>query len=112
GSVTRVGTGLAGVSTGDMLYGSAPNTLAALAGNTAAAKKFLTQTGTGSASAAPAWAQVLASDIQAGTLTGAYAITVTLDIGSTLGTLSTETLRVTTGQRIGSLGGAPYLRFS
>ncbi|MDP4198155.1 MAG: hypothetical protein Q8922_01850 [Bacteroidota bacterium] len=53
---------------GDMIYGSTPidnghATGARLAGNTSSTKKFLTQTGTGSASAAPAWGTISASDI-------------------------------------------------
>jgi hypothetical protein len=42
-------------TTGDIDYESAANTASRLAGNTAATPKVLTQTGTGSASAAPAW---------------------------------------------------------
>lgn len=48
---------------GDIIYSSAANTLAKLAGNTTANKRFLTQTGTGAVSAAPAWAAILAADI-------------------------------------------------
>lgn len=50
---------------GDIEYESGANTAARLAGNTAATKLFLTQTGTGSASAAPVWAALVASDIGA-----------------------------------------------
>jgi parallel beta-helix repeat protein len=51
------GTGLTNPMTtsGDTIYGGSSGTPARLAGNTAAAPKVLTQTGTGSASAAPAW---------------------------------------------------------
>ena len=48
---------------GDIIYSSATNTLAKLAGNTTATKKFLNQTGTGAVSAAPAWAALVAGDI-------------------------------------------------
>jgi len=48
---------------GDTLYGGASGTVTRLAGNTLAAKRFLTQTGTGSASQAPAWGEIAASDI-------------------------------------------------
>ena len=51
-----------------MLYEDATPALARLAGNTAASKKFLTQTGTGSISAVPAWGAIAASDISSGTL--------------------------------------------
>lgn len=50
---------------GDIEYESGMNTAARLAGNTTATKLFLTQTGTGSVSAAPAWAALVASDIGA-----------------------------------------------
>jgi hypothetical protein len=66
-AATRGGTGLGTYTLGDLLYSSASNTLAALAGNTSATKKFLTQTGTGTISAAPAWAQPAASDLSNGT---------------------------------------------
>ncbi len=49
--------------TGDILYASGTNTLAKLSGNTTTTKKFLQQTGNGSASAAPAWGQPAATDI-------------------------------------------------
>lgn len=48
---------------GDILYGSGSNTATRLAGNTAATKKFLEQTGTGSVSAAPAWGTIAAADL-------------------------------------------------
>ena len=60
---TNGGTGQSAYSTGDTLYSSAANTLAKLAGNTTTTKKFLGQTGTGSASQAPVWEQPAASDI-------------------------------------------------
>ena len=52
---------------GDLEYESAANTASRLAGNTSATKKFLTQTGTGSVSAAPAWATIAAGDLPAPT---------------------------------------------
>ena len=62
-SATQGGTGISTYTLGDTLYSSATNTLAKLAGNITAVKKFLTQTGTGSASAAPVWATLSPSDI-------------------------------------------------
>lgn len=53
-AVTRGGTGLSTVAQGDILYGSASNTLSALAKNTTATR-YLSNTGT---SNNPAWAQV------------------------------------------------------
>lgn len=43
---------------GDVLYGTGADTGARLAGNTTTTKKFLSQTGDGAASAAPAWSTV------------------------------------------------------
>ena len=63
-AVTRGGTGLSTVAQGDILYGSAANTLAALAKNTSATR-YLSNTG---ASNNPAWAQVDLSNGVTGTL--------------------------------------------
>jgi hypothetical protein len=52
---------------GDIEYESGTNTASRLAGNTTSTNKFLTQVGTGSASAAPAWNTIQASDIPANT---------------------------------------------
>ena len=57
------GTGQSTYATGDTLYSSATNTLSKLSGNTSTTKKFLTQTGTGSDSAAPVWDVVNGSDV-------------------------------------------------
>lgn len=56
------------VALGDVLYASGTTTITTLAGNTAASKKFLAQTGTGSVSAAPVWSTIAASDITSGIL--------------------------------------------
>lgn len=48
---------------GDTLYGAGGGTQTRLAGNTTSTKNFYTQTGTGSASAAPAWGTLSAGDI-------------------------------------------------
>jgi hypothetical protein len=61
--VPRGGTGITTYALGDLLYCSAADTLAKLAGNTTTTRKFLRQTGTGSASAAPAWDILLAGDL-------------------------------------------------
>ncbi len=52
---TTGGTGFTTYALGDTLYSDATNSLAKLAGNTTATKKFLNQTGNGSVSAAPVW---------------------------------------------------------
>lgn len=48
---------------GDVIYGAASGTPTRLAGNTTTTKQFLSQTGTGSASAAPSWSAVTKSDV-------------------------------------------------
>ena len=55
---TNGGTGNNSYATGDTLYASAADTLAKLSGNTTTTKKYLSQTGTGSASQAPAWDEI------------------------------------------------------
>lgn len=52
---------------GDLIYGSADNTSAKLAGQITTTKKFLRQTGTGAVSAAPAWDTVVENDVGAST---------------------------------------------
>lgn len=60
---TNGGTGQNAYATGDMLYSDNTNSLAKLSGNTSTTKQFLTQTGTGSASQAPAWGTISGSDV-------------------------------------------------
>jgi hypothetical protein len=68
------------VALGDTLYGSAANVIARLAGNTTATKKFLNQTGNGSASAAPSWAPIVENDVGASTSdAGNTSTAITLD---------------------------------
>lgn len=55
---TNGGTGNNSYALGDILYSSASNTLAKLTGNTTTTGKYLKQTGTGSASAAPTWDEI------------------------------------------------------
>ena len=62
---TQGGTNIISYTLGDTLYASAANTLAKLSGNTTTTQKFLSQTGNGSASAAPVWTALSASSINA-----------------------------------------------
>lgn len=55
---------------GDLIYGSAADTAAKLAGNTTTTKKFLTQTGDGADSAAPGWDTIASGDVP--DLSGTY----------------------------------------
>lgn len=48
---------------GDIMYENGTPAAARLAGNTTTAKQYLSQTGTGSASAAPAWAAIAEADV-------------------------------------------------
>jgi hypothetical protein len=64
------GTNQTTYTTGDILYASAANTLSKLAGNTTTAKQFLSQTGNGSASAAPSWSGLTVPTQQNFTATG------------------------------------------
>ena len=66
---TNGGTGQSTYTLGDTLYSSASDTLAKLAGNTTTTKKFMVQTGTGAASAAPVWDVVNGADVN-GNITG------------------------------------------
>jgi len=86
---TNGGTGLNTYTLGDIVYSSASNTLAKLAGNTTTTKLFLTQTGTGSASDAPAWGTISGSDVsgnisgQAGSVANALTAGTYLTAGGT-----------------------------
>lgn len=73
GLITAAANGTAPLSNpmttlGDTIYENATPAPARLAGNTTAVKQYLSQTGTGSASAAPVWATLSAADIGSGTL--------------------------------------------
>ncbi len=81
---------------GDVIYGSAANTSSRLAGNTTSTKQFLSQTGTGTVSAAPSWSAVSKSDVGLGsvenTALSTWAGTANI---TTLGTISTGTWNAT-----------------
>jgi hypothetical protein len=91
------GTGFASYTLGDILYASGTSAVSKLAGNTAATKQFLSQTGTGTVSAAPVWSAVSKSDVGLGSVentalsTWAGSTNVT-----TLGTVDTGTWNATT----------------
>jgi hypothetical protein len=53
---------------GDLIYGGASGAGTRLAGNTTAVKQFLSQTGTGTNSAAPAWSALTKSDVGLGSV--------------------------------------------
>lgn len=84
------GTNITTYTLGDTLYSDATNSLAKLAGNTTAVKQYLSQTGTGTVSAAPAWATISGGDITGAALTKTDDTNVTLTLG---GSPSTALLR-------------------
>lgn len=97
------GTGLTTCALGDLIYGSAANTLSALTGNTTTTKKFLSQTGTGSVSAAPAWNTVSKSDVGLGSVENTALSTWAGSSNiTTLGTIATGTWQ---GTAIGAIYG-------
>lgn len=89
------GSGFANPMTtlGDIIYEDATPTAVRLAGSTSSTKKYLTQTGTGSVSAAPAWGSIAAGDVP--TLnqdtTGKSARTDALDSATTTVNVSAAT---------------------
>lgn len=93
---------------GDIIYGAASGAATRLAGNTTTTKQYLSQTGTGTVSAAPSWATISGSDITGAALTKSDDTNVTLTLG---GSASTSLLRAAsltlgwTGQLAISRGG-------
>lgn len=101
-SIARGGTGQATAAAafnalsplttlGDLLYGGASGAGTRLAGNTSTTKKYLSQTGDGAGSAAPAWAQVAVADISGNPTSGTGTINVLTKwtaTGTTLGVSS------------------------
>jgi hypothetical protein len=61
---------------GDMLYENSTPAPARLPGSTSATKNFLTQTGTGSASAEPAWGTIASGDLPAATSSAQGAVVI------------------------------------
>jgi hypothetical protein len=94
---------------GDIIVGDTGGTPIRLAGNTLSAKRFLTQTGTGAASALPSWGTIAASDIASGqALTETDDTNVTLTLGGTPSTALLQAVSLTlgwTGQLAISRGG-------
>jgi len=119
--ITNGGTNISTYTLGDTLYASAANTLSKLAGNTTTVKRFLTQTGTGTVSAAPVWSAISGSDITGAALTRVNDTNVSLTLGGTPTTALLQATSVTagwlgqlsvprggTGLSAGISGGIPY----
>lgn len=91
------GTNISTYTLGDILYSSAANVLSKLAGNTTSGKQYLSQTGTGTVSAAPAWASIAGADVTGAELTKADDTNVTLTLGGTPTTALLRAASITAG---------------
>jgi hypothetical protein len=91
---TPAGSGLTNpmTTTGDTLYGGSSGAATRLPGNTTATKKFLTETGTGSAASAPAWNTLQVSDLPTATTGAAGIVQLSGDLGGTA--TSPEVLKI------------------
>jgi len=94
------GTNQSTYTLGDTLYASAANTLSKLSGNTTTAKRYLSQTGNGSVSAAPAWATITGSDITGAALTKTDDTNVTLTLGGSPTTALLQATSLTLGWNV------------
>jgi len=94
---TSGGTSQSTYTLGDTLYASATNVLSKLTGNTTAVKQYLSQTGTGSVSAAPAWATISGADVTGAALTKTDDTNVTLTLGGTPATALLNASSLTLG---------------
>lgn len=82
---------------GDVIYGAASGTPTRLAGNTTAVKQYLSQTGTGTVSAAPVWSAIAGSDVTGAALTKTDDTNVTLTLGGTPTTALLRAASITVG---------------
>ena len=96
-SALAVGGLLSGVL-GSVPYQSAPGTTGFVAPNTSSNKQFFTQTGTGSAGAAPAWAGIASGDLTTA-LTTPPAIGGATPAAGAFTTLSASGAKAPVGQR-------------
>lgn len=91
------GTNQSTYTLGDTLYASATNTLSKLAGNVTTIKKYLSQTGNGTVSAATSWAEISGGDIVGAALTKTDDTNVTLTLGGTPATALLRAASLTLG---------------
>jgi hypothetical protein len=78
------GTGINSYVVGDMIYANTTTTFDKVTPNTTTTKKFLTQTGTGSASQAPGWNTIDGSDVSGNISGSAGSVANALTAGSYL----------------------------
>lgn len=108
------GTGFSSYAIGDTLYASSTTALSKLSGNTTTTRKFLRQTGNGTASAAPAWDTIVAADVPGSALTKTDDTNVTLTLGGSPTTALLNAASLTlgwTGQLAASRGGTGVSSF-
>lgn len=91
------GTGQTSYTLGDILYASGPSALAKLAGNITTTKQYLSQTGNGSVSAAPAWATIAGADVTGAALTKVDDTNVLITLGGTPATALLRAASLTVG---------------
>lgn len=91
------GTSFSTYALGDTIYASATNVLSKLAGNTTTGIQYLSQTGNGAVSAAPAWATISGSDVTGAALTRTDDTNVTLTLGGTPATALLRAASITAG---------------
>lgn len=110
-AANKGGTGQTAYTVGDILYASSTSALSKLAGNTTTGKQYLSQTGTGSASAAPVWATISGADISGANLTEFDDTNVTLTLGGTPTGALLKAVSITagwTGTLAATRGGTGY----
>lgn len=88
--LSAVGGGFSNPMTtsGDIIYGGSSGTATRLAGQTTTTKKYLSQTGNGTISAAPAWAQVAFADLS-GSVATTQMPALTGDVTTSAGAVAT-----------------------
>ena len=94
GVISAETSNISGGSLGDIPYQLSQSQTTLLSGNITAVKKFLAQTGTGSASRAPVWSSLVSSDVGLGNVTNESKEVMFTDPSFT-GTVST--VAITTG---------------
>lgn len=82
---------------GDIIYGAAAGAPTRLAGNTTTTRQFLSQTGTGAASAVPIWATIAGTDVTGAALTATNDTNVTITLGGTPATSLLRAASITLG---------------